>query len=182
MGPDDDGRPPWWLAPAQGAAFTIAALVLLTEPGADHLLTLLALLGACWLTAGVLDLADLRRGGRWGRKLAGAAVGLGTGLFVLRQPLWSTLLVPTTLLTGVAVCALANGAVALLRAWAGGGPPLAAVGGLDVVMGAILLTGSPRLALWGGAAWAVLAGVAVLVSGLRIRPAPAPRPDRQLAG
>src|SRR5206468_4691320 len=87
--------PPWWLVLGRGAAFPVAALVLLTQPGADHLLTLLALLAVCWLAAAALDLADLWRDRTaWGWKLAGAAAAATAAGVVLRQPLWSTLLVP----------------------------------------------------------------------------------------
>jgi uncharacterized membrane protein HdeD (DUF308 family) len=176
---------PWWVVLGQGTAFLAAAMVLLTQPGADHLLTLLALLAVCWLAGAGLDLVDLWRDRRaWAWKLLSALAGIGAGVLVLRQPLWSTLLVPATLLGWLGAFAVAVGALGLVRAAAGGGRGLAALGCLNLVMGVLLIAGSPSLVVWAGTAWAAIGGIGVLVAGVRLRPARSARPagDRELAG
>jgi hypothetical protein len=178
---------PWWLVLGQGAAFVAAALVLLTQTGEDHLLTFIVLLGVCWLVAGGLDLADLwldRRGWAW--KLLGAIAGFGAALLVLRQPLWSTLLVPATLLSGLGAFGVAIGVLGVVRGVGGGGRELAGLGCLSLVMGVLLLVSSPVLVVWGGAALAAFGGAGGLVAGIHMRRARDSRAEarraRELAG
>ena len=179
-------RAPWWLVLGQGSALVAAALALLTQPGDDHLLTFVALMALCWLIAGCLDLADLWLDRRlWGWKLLSAAAGLGAGLYVLRQPLWSTLLVPSTLLAGLGAFGIALGAIGLARAAAVRGWVFAVLGGISLVMGVLLLVAPPLLVVWAGAAWAAVGGTAAVVTAVRLRTAGGP-PEaegaRELAG
>jgi uncharacterized membrane protein HdeD (DUF308 family) len=161
---------PSWLVRTQGIASVVVALVQLTQPGVDNLLTLLALLGGYWLLGGVLELVGLaidRR--RWPWRLAGAAAGIAAGFVVLREPLWSTLLVPTLLAPVVGWFGMAVGVVYLLRTLAGGGRGALVLGTQSLVLGVLLVYGSPQLAVWGGAAVAALAGPAALVVAVRVR-------------
>lgn len=178
---------PWWLVLGQGAAFAAAALVLLTQTGEDHLLTFIVLLGVCWLVASGLDLADLwldHRG--WGWKLLGAGAGFGAALLVLRQPLWSTLLVPATLLSGLGAFGVAIGVLGVVRGAGGGGRELAGLGCLSLAMGVLLLVSSPGVVVWGGPALAAVGGAGALVAGINMRRARGSREEarraRELAG
>jgi uncharacterized membrane protein HdeD (DUF308 family) len=165
---------PSWLVLSQGIASVVLALVQLTQPGVDNLLTLLALLGGYWLLGGLLELVDL-----------GAVAGVAAGLVVLREPLWSTLLVPPLLAPAMGWFGLAVGLVYLVRTVAGGGGGALVLGTQSAVLGVVLLCGTPQVVVWGGAAVAALAGPAALVVALRTRLAETveqARRSRQVAG
>src|SRR5215469_15750207 len=106
---------PTWLVLAQGIAAVLVALVQLTQPGVDNLLTMLTLLGVYWLLGGVLELVDLLIDGRrWPWRLIGAAAGVAAGIAVLREPLWSTQLVPHLVARTMGWFGLAAGIVYLV--------------------------------------------------------------------
>lgn len=159
---------PRWLVLTQGIAAVLVALIQVTQPGADNLLTMLALLGGYWLLGGVLELVDLAIDGRrraW--RLAGASAGIAAGFVVLREPLWSTLLMPQLLAPAMGWFGLAVGAIYLVRALAGGGRGALVLGTQSAVLGVILLFGPPQVIAWGGAAVTGLGGPAALVVALR---------------
>jgi uncharacterized membrane protein HdeD (DUF308 family) len=161
---------PSWLVLTEAIASAVVALLLLTQPGVDNLLTLLALLGLYWLLGGVLELVGLLtdRGG-WAWKALSAVAGIAPGLFILRHPLWSTLLVPVLLARTLGAFGLAVGGIYLLRMLAGGGRGAAVLGTQSLVLGVILVFGSPAVMVWGCAAVMTLACVTTLVVALRIR-------------
>lgn len=166
---------PRWLVLTQGIASIVVALVQVTQPGVDNLLTLLALLGGYWLLGGLLELLDLaieRR--QWLWRLTGAAAGIAAGVVVLREPLWSTLLVPTLLVPTLLAPALgwsgiAVGAVYVPRAILGGGRGALVLGAESLVLGVLLAYAPPQVIVWGGAAVAALGGAAALVVARRVR-------------
>jgi uncharacterized membrane protein HdeD (DUF308 family) len=177
---------PTWLVLTQGIAAVLVALIQLTQPGVDNLLTLLALLGGYWLLGGVLELVDLAidgRGRAW--RLLGASAGIAAGFVVLHEPLWSTLLVVPQLAPAMGWFGLAVGAVYLVRAFAGGGRGALVLGTQSVVLGVMLLYGSPQVIVWGGAVVTGLGGPAALVVALRGRLSATmgqARRSRQMAG
>jgi uncharacterized membrane protein HdeD (DUF308 family) len=159
---------PPWLVLAQAVASVALATVQLTQPGADNLLTLLVLLGGYWLLGGVLELVGLavdRR--RWAWRLASAGPGLAAGFVVLREPLWSTLLVPPQVAPTIGRFGLAVAGVYLARMVVGGGRGALVLGTQSLVLGVMLLFGAPQVIVWGGAAVAGLGGLATLVFALR---------------
>src|SRR5256885_16654910 len=102
----------WWLVVAHGERSACLGLLLLARTGADDLLALLALLGVSWALGGLLEVAGLahdRAGWVW--SVLSGAVQAGAAAVVLRHPLWSTLLVPSTLVTTVGVLGVAIGRV-----------------------------------------------------------------------
>jgi hypothetical protein len=80
---------------------------------------------------------------------------------------------------------LAVGIVYLVRALAGGGQGAVVLGTASLVLGVLLVWGSPGLITWGGAAVTGLAGPAALVVALRGRLAATltqARRSREVAG
>jgi len=176
---------PPWLILVQGIAAVVVAVVQLTQPGVDNLLAMLALLGGYWLLGGILELVDLAVHRRWAWRLAGAAAGIAAGAVVLREPLWSTLIVPPLLTPAMGWSGLAVGAVYLVRMLAGGGPGALVLGTQSLVLGVMLLYAAPEVIVWGGAAVTGLGGLAALVVAMRVRLTDAveqARRSRQLAG
>ncbi|HYW26714.1 MAG TPA: hypothetical protein VE953_21260 [Terriglobales bacterium] len=174
---------PSWLVLTLGVASLSVALVQLAQVGVDNLLTLLALLGVFWLLGGVLELADLAvEGRRWPWRLAGAAAGVAAGVAVLREPLWSTLLVPALLAPTVGWLGIAAGLVSLLRGLLGGGPGALVLGALSVVLGVVLVLAAPAAIVWFGAAAAAVGGAAAVVVAVGAPERPRAERSRELAG
>ncbi len=178
--------PPSWLVRADGAVSILAALVLVTQPGVDNLLAVLALLGVYWLVGGALDLADLVADHRWWAwKALGAASGVAAAVVVLQQPLWSTVVVPVVLARTVGGFSLAVGAARALRTLAGGGAGSGVMATQSLLLGVLLLKASPATMVWGAAALVSAGGVAAVVVASGIHFAEAAehaRRARQLVG
>ena len=179
-------RPPSWLVRAEGAVSIVVALVLVTQPGVDNLLTVLALLGVCWLVGAALEVADLVADvQRWPWKALCAASGVAAAVVVLQQPLWSTVIVPVVLARTVGGFGLAVAAVRLLRALAGGGAGSGVPAAQSLLLGVLLLLASPATIVWGATALLGAGGVGAIVVASRIHFAEAGeqwRRVRQLVG
>src|SRR5690242_6668938 len=90
------GGTPWWVVLLEGIAGVIIGICLLISPGMTTLV-LVQFLGFYWLFCGILSLVSLfvdRTA--WGWKLVGGILGIIAGLIVIRHPLWSAVLIPTT--------------------------------------------------------------------------------------
>jgi uncharacterized membrane protein HdeD (DUF308 family) len=112
---------PWWLVMIVGIAAFLVGLLLLISPGMT-LLILVQLLGIYFLVTGILSLASIGIDRTlWGWKLISGALGVLAGMVVLRDPLWSAILVPTVLVIFLAVEALIMGIAQGILAIIGGG-------------------------------------------------------------
>ncbi|SRR5579884_112998 len=130
---------PWWLVMIAGITLFIVGLLILISPGMA-LITLVQFLGAYWLVSGILSLVSLCVDRTmWGWKLVAGVLGVLAGLFVLRDPLWSALLVPTVLIIFLAVDSLIMGVTQIIHTIRGGGFGLAILGILNIIFGIILL-------------------------------------------
>ena len=160
--------PPWWLVLLQGLASVVIGLLLLTETGMT-LFYLVVFLGVYWLVGGVFDLVSLfvdRRHAGW--KVFSGVIGIIAGLVIVRHPLWSSVLVPVTLVWVLAFIGILIGVTHVIRAFSGGGWGSAIVGLLSLLFGLILLARpleSLVVLVLLVAVWAVIGGaVAVVVS------------------
>ena len=130
---------PWWLAMIAGITAFIVGLLLLISPGMT-LLVLVQLLGVYWLVTGILAFVSLCTDRTlWGWKLVSGVLGVLAGLLVLRDPLWSTIFVPTVLVIFLAIDVLIIGVTQVIHAFSGGGWGLAILGILNIILGLILL-------------------------------------------
>lgn len=130
---------PKWLLLVQGIALIVLGFLLFTSPGATAA-ALVMLLGIYWLVSGVVNIVWLffdRKS--WGWKLVIGILGIIAGLLILNHPLWSTILVPTTLIIVMGVWGIMLGIVALIQAFTGGGWGAAILGILSIIFGIILL-------------------------------------------
>jgi uncharacterized membrane protein HdeD (DUF308 family) len=133
----------WWLFLLQGFAGIILGLMLLTEPGAT-IAALTTLLGFYWLIMGLLALVQIfvDRATPWIWSLLTGLVGILAGLFVLRHPLFAALTVPTVLVIILGVQGLVMGACEIIGGLKGGGIGSFVLGGINGLVG-LLLLGSP---------------------------------------
>jgi len=163
---------PWWLVLLQGIFAIILGLLLLYSPGMTTLV-LIQFIGIYWLIAGVFNLVGifLDHAG-WGWKLFTGILGILAGLLVIQHPLWSTVLIPTTLMIIVGLVALVFGIVSLIAVFRGGGWSAGILGAIGILIGLALL-GS----LWVSTmalptvvgAIALVGGIAAIVQAFRMR-------------
>ena len=160
--------PPWWLVLLQGIASLVIGLLLLTETGMT-ILYLIVFLGIYWLISGVLDLVSLfvdRR--HWGWKVFSGIIGIVAGLVIVRHPLWSSVLVPVTVVWVLAFIGILIGLTHIVRAFSGGGWGSAVLGLISLLFGVLLLARpleSLVVLVLLVALWAVVGGaIAVVVS------------------
>jgi uncharacterized membrane protein HdeD (DUF308 family) len=157
---------PKWLLLIQGIALIILGFLLFTTPAKTTQL-LVVLLGIYWLVNGIVNIVWLffdRTA--WGWKLVLGILGIIAGLLIIQHPLWSTILVPATLIIVMGVWGIMMGIVALIQAFTGGGWGAGILGILSIIFGIILLA-NPLFATIGLpfilGIFAVVAGIAALV-------------------
>ena len=88
---------PWWLVLIQGIAGVIIGLLLLINP-LKTTVFLVQFLGIYWFVSGIFGIVSIFLDkSMWGWKLFAGLLGIFAGVLILQHPLWSTLLVPATL-------------------------------------------------------------------------------------
>jgi uncharacterized membrane protein HdeD (DUF308 family) len=112
-----DADLPWWLFIAQGIALLVLGALALSAPGTT-LVVLVQLTGIYWLVSGIVTLVGLI-GDRtaWGWKLFAGIIGILAGIAIVAHPLWSSILVPTTLVLVIGIFGIINGAMIIFGSW-----------------------------------------------------------------
>jgi len=153
----------WWVFLLQGFAGIILGLMLVTQPGAT-IVALTTFLGFYWLITGLLSLVQVfvDRSIPWIWSLLSGLVGILAGLFVLKHPLVAALTVPTMLVIILGIQGLAMGVLQIIGGFKGGGIGPFILGGINVLVG-ILLLGSPIAA---ALAVPIVFGVLLLIQGV----------------
>ena len=131
---------PWWLVLIQGIAGVIIGLLLLISP-LKTTVFLVQFLGIYWFVSGIFGIVSIFIDHtHWGWKLFAGLLGIIAGILILQHPLWSTVLVPTTLVIILGIEGLIIGVVNLIHAFRGGGWGIGILGALSIVFGLILLS------------------------------------------
>jgi uncharacterized membrane protein HdeD (DUF308 family) len=130
---------PWWVALVAGIAMIFVGLMLLTAPGATSAF-LVQVLGWYWLIDGIIRLVSIfvDRSG-WGWKLCMGILGIILGIAVIQHPLWSTILVPATLVFMVGFMGMAIGVLQLIAAFRGAGWGTGILGAVSIMLGLVLI-------------------------------------------
>jgi uncharacterized membrane protein HdeD (DUF308 family)/predicted flap endonuclease-1-like 5' DNA nuclease len=131
---------PWWLVLVDGVAAILIGIFLLTQPAATTII-LIRFLGFYWLITGIFSLVSLfwdRK--EWGWKLVNGILGILVGILIIQNPLWSTLLVPTTLAIMIGIGGIIIGLIELIQAFKGGGWGIGILGVLSIILGILLLS------------------------------------------
>jgi len=108
---------PWWLGLVQGVALLVLGALCLSAPGAT-IVVLVQLTGLCWLITGILGLIGLisdRSGWLW--KVIAGVIGILAGMAIVAHPLWSSILVPTTLVIVIGIFGIVNGILVMIQSW-----------------------------------------------------------------
>ena len=152
---------PWWLIMIVGIAAFLVGVLILISPGMT-LLILVQLLGVYFLVTGILSLVSIGIDRTlWGWKLISGVLGVLAGMVVLRDPLWSAILIPKILVIFLAVEALIMGIAQAIHAFNGGGTGLAILSILNIAFGVILLFNP----LIGAVALTIILGILAIVGG-----------------
>ena len=152
---------PWWLVMIVGIAAFLVGVLILISPGMT-LLILVQLLGVYFLVTGILSLVSIGIDRTlWGWKLISGVLGVLAGMVVLRDPLWSAILIPKILVIFLAVEALIIGIAQAIHAFNGGGFGLAILSILNIAFGVILLFNP----LIGAVALTIILGILAIVAG-----------------
>ena len=163
---------PWWLVLIQGISALVIGIFLLTAPLATTFF-LIQFLGIYWLIGGIFQIvAIFIDKTAWGWKLFAGILGILAGFAVINHPLWSTVLVPTTLVIILGVEGLIFGIVGLFQAFKGAGWGTAVMGGLSILFGSLLL-GSPFLSAlalpWVFGVFAVAGGILGIIAAFKMK-------------
>jgi uncharacterized membrane protein HdeD (DUF308 family) len=163
---------PWWLLLLEGIAAVLIGILLLTETKST-LYTLVVFLGIYFLITGILDLVMLFVDqSQWGWKLFSGIIGIVAGVIIIRDPIWASVLVPTTLVWLIGAAGVAIGIIAFVRAFTGGGWAAAILGLISLLLGGLLLfntVASTVVLIYLVAIWAIIGGVLAVVGSFLVR-------------
>lgn len=178
---------PWWLVLLQGIAMLIIGLLLITNTGMT-VYTLTVFLGVYWLIGGIFDLVGMFVDhSQWGWKLASGILGILAGVIIVRNPMWSAVILTSALVWLLAFAGIIIGVLGLIRAFGGAGLGAGVLAVISLVLGVILLFNTAISAVtlvYVAAIWALIAGVAAIVTSFQLRSSekvPTPRPTVQPA-
>jgi uncharacterized membrane protein HdeD (DUF308 family) len=162
--------PPRWLIIIEGIFAIIIGLFLIVSPGMTIAIIIQAL-GLYWLLAGLLAIVSIFIDKtNWGWKLAGGLLGIVAGILVIRHPLWSTILIPTTLAIAIGVLGIIVGLIDVIQAFKGAGWGTGILGVLSIILGTIIFL-NPTIAAFASAFLigliAIVGGVAAIIMALR---------------
>ena len=170
---------PWWLVLIEGIAAIIVGVLLFARPAAT-LIVLIQFLGIYWFVTGIFSIISLlwdRSGWFW--KLLSGILGIIAGILIIQNPLWSTLLIPTTLAILLGTIGIVIGFLQLMDAFRGGGWGIGILGLMGILLGFLLITRPliAGLALpWILGALLLFGGVLAILAAFALRSA-----GRQLA-
>jgi uncharacterized membrane protein HdeD (DUF308 family) len=137
----------WWLVLLRGILVFVLGLLFLTEPGMT-LAVLVVFLGAYWFVHGIFSIIGIfvgASGRHWGWLLLDGIIGILAGIFVMNHPLFSAILIPTTLVVVLAIQGIIMGLINLVRGFKGDGARAVVLGIINLLFGVILL-GRPLVA------------------------------------
>ena len=163
---------PWWLVLIQGIAALIVGFFLLISPGMTTVV-LVSFLGLYWFISGIFGIVSIFIDKTaWGWKLFSGILGIIAGIVILQHPLWSTVLVPTTLVLLLGFLGIIIGVTNLIQAFQGGGWGIGILGVLSILIGFFLafnpLAGALALPLVLGV-FGIVGGIAAIVMAFRLR-------------
>ena len=163
-------RPPRWLIIVEGLFAIIVGISLIVSPGMTVAI-IIQIVGLYWLLAGLLAIVSIFIDQRnWGWKLAGGVLGIVAGILVIQHPLWSTVLIPTTLAIVVGVLGILVGLSDVVQAFKGAGWGTGVLGALSIILGVIIFL-NPTVAAFASATiigiLAIIGGLAAIVIALR---------------
>lgn len=164
----------WWLILIEGIALTVIGVLLLVNPAETSVIVVQAL-GLYWLVAGILGLVSIFvDSSQWIWKLIIGILGIIAGIIVLQHPLWSTVIVASTVVILLGIGGLIMGAAHIIRGIRGDGWGAIILGLASILLGAALLANRLFFTLslpWVIGVIAIAGGLATIAAAFRQRPA-----------
>ena len=162
----------WWLILLRGIAALIVGLFLISSP-AMTTVVLVTFIGAYWLVDGIFSLISMFMDRTaWGLKLALGILGILAGIYVLRHPLWSSILVVTFVVILLGIQGLVAGILHLIQGFRGGGWGSVILGVLYILFGLVLLANTYVAALSLPIVlgiFGIIGGIILIVVSFRVR-------------
>ncbi len=163
---------PWWLVLLEGIAAILIGILLLARP-AMATLVLVQVIGIYWFVAGIFRIVSIFiDSSQWGWKLFAGILGIIAGIIVIQHPLWSPLVVGSTLVIILGIEGIIIGVVSLIQAFQGGGWGAGILGGLSILFGIILLANVWVAAFslpWVFGIFAIVGGIFALIAAFQLR-------------
>lgn len=163
---------PWWLVLIEGIALVILGILLVIKPGMASLI-FVQFLGIYWLIAGIFRIISIFLDrSMWGWKLFAGILGILAGIFVLQYPVWSPVVILSTMVIILGIQGIIYGGIGLFQAFKGAGWGAGILGAVSIAFGIYLLAniGAATLALpWVMGILAIVGGVAAIVMAFRLR-------------
>lgn len=130
---------PGWLIVIEGFCLVIIGFMLLASPGMT-ITVLVRILGLYWLIAGILRIVSIFvEKSMWGWKLFAGILGILAGIIVIRHPLWSSIVLGTTLVLVLGIGGIVYGIIRLIQAFQGAGWGAGILGVVSIIIGIVLL-------------------------------------------
>jgi uncharacterized membrane protein HdeD (DUF308 family) len=170
--------PGWGLLLIEGIVILVLGLVLFLAPAMTLFVLIQIVAIYYWLVTGILSIASIFVDSRmWFLKLLVGLLGIAAGIIVNQHPMWSGLLVPSTLTLILGIIGIGIGVLHLVRVFKGAaGIPwgAAALGVLNLGLGILILM-MPLLTtltlIYAIATLMVLMGILTIVAAFMARSA-----------
>jgi uncharacterized membrane protein HdeD (DUF308 family) len=163
---------PWWLILIEGIALILLGILLLLRPGMTSLI-FIQFLGIYWLVGGIFKIVSIFLDrSLWGWKLFAGVLGIIAGIIVIQHPIWSPVIVGSTLVILLGIQGIIYGGVGVFQAFKGAGWGAGILGAISILFGIYLLAniGSATLVLpWVVGVLALVGGVAAIVMAFRVK-------------
>jgi uncharacterized membrane protein HdeD (DUF308 family) len=167
-------RQMWWLVLLKGITTLFLGILFITAPGTT-LEVMVVFLGVYWLVDGMLSFVEMFVGEsdiHWGWLVLKGILGILAGLFVLRHPIYSSVLVPATLVVILGIQGVIMGIIGIIQGIQGDGAPSMILGILHLLFGGILLA-RPAFGVaafpFALGALGLVGGIVLIVNAFRLR-------------
>ncbi len=169
---DTGSQMPWWLVLLEGIFAVIIGISLLSQT-AMTVSIIVRILGLYWFLGGILAIVSIFiNRSRWGLKLLAGIVGIIAGLLVILNPIISTILIPSLIVSLIAVGGVVIGLIDIVRAFRGAGLGTGVLGILSIILGLLILL-NPLYATFASAIVvglvAIGGGVIAILMAFRLR-------------
>lgn len=169
----DEGRGfPWWLVLIDGIALLVLGILFLISPAKTSAIAVF-LLGAYWLVGGILRIVSIFiDNSSWGWKLFAGILAILAGIVVLQHPLWSTVIVGSTVVIILGIQAVIYGGIGIYLAIKGAGLGPGILAGISLLIGIALLFNvwvATFSLPWVIGILAIVGGISGIVAAFRLR-------------
>lgn len=163
---------PWWLVLMEGVALIILGALFLANPARTTGIVV-QVIGIYWIISGILSLVSMFVDhSAWGWKLIIGILGIVAGILVLQHPLWSPVVIGTTLIIILGIWGLMAGIMQLIMAFQGGGWGVGILGVISIILGIILLTNvwvATFSLPWVLGIFGIIGGIVAIIQAFRMR-------------